>query len=68
MTRVVRQMAAEDKRPFVPIFSSSLGVGGVEAVADNVHQTLVAAGYPSALYAGERQIAFSGRPRTPGSR
>jgi glycosyltransferase involved in cell wall biosynthesis len=55
-------MAAEDKRPFVPIFSSSLGVGGVEAVADNVHQTLVAAGYPSALYAGERQIAFSGRP------
>jgi glycosyltransferase involved in cell wall biosynthesis len=53
---------AEDDPLFLPVFSSGLAVGGVEAVADHVHQALVAAGYPSAVYAGGRQIAASRRP------
>jgi glycosyltransferase involved in cell wall biosynthesis len=55
-------MAADRHRPFVPVLSSARGVGGVEAIADEVHQALVQAGYPSTLYAGGRQIAMSRRP------
>ena len=62
MTRALRPMAAGDDRPFVPIFSSRAGIGGVEAIADHLHQTVAAADYPSALYAGGRQIATSRRP------
>jgi glycosyltransferase involved in cell wall biosynthesis len=60
LTRVVQQPAGE--RPFVPVFSSQLGIGGVEAIADHLHRAVATANYPSALYAGGRQIAVSRRP------
>lgn len=62
MTRAVRQWAAAGERPFVPIFSSPLGIGGVEAIADHLHHAVVTANYRSALYGGGRQIAASRRP------